>query len=146
MTTVADTGMERKGKLIFTGQRVTPQRALLLELINEAGGHIDADELYRRARAKKPRLSLSTVYRALRLFKDMGLVEERHFDEEHHHYELKPTSEHYHFFCLGCGRVIEFESSLSQQLKDDVAREKDLEILGAEFHLSGYCAACRERR
>jgi len=93
--------------LKMPGLRVTNQRALLLGLIREGKGHLDADELYRRAREKQPRLSLSTVYRTLQLLKKLSLVEELHFDETHHHYEVKPSDEHHHLVCLGCGKVIE---------------------------------------
>src|SRR3990172_9839986 len=105
-------------------RRSTAQRRLLLELIRQAGGHMDADELYRRARKQEPSISLSTVYRNLKLFKILGLVEERHFAEEHHHYEAKAATEHYHLVCLGCGEVIEFQSPLTEQMKQEIAREE----------------------
>ena len=94
--------------LSVPGLRATNQRALILEIIRRGQGHLDADEVYRQAREKQPRLSLSTVYRTLQLLKRLGLVEEVHFDEAHHHYEVKPSSEHHHLVCLGCGKVIEF--------------------------------------
>ena len=75
-----------------SNQRVTGQRALLLDLIRQNYGHLDADELYRKAKQKNRRISLSTVYRNLGLFKKLGLVDEHHFAEEHHHYEAKPAS------------------------------------------------------
>lgn len=130
----------------LTGQRVTSQRRLLLSLLREADRHLDADELYRLAREKEPRLSLSTVYRALRLFKELGLVDEVHFDEAHHHYEVKPQVEHHHLVCLGCGKVIEFHCPLTQQMRDDIGREMDFEITGAEVRMEGYCRACRQRK
>ena len=87
--------LESKRKTLkASGMRATGQRALILEIIRR--GHPDADEIYRQARAKQPRLSLSTVYRTLRVFKELGLVEELHLDEAHHHYEAKPSSEHQH--------------------------------------------------
>ena len=127
------------------GQRMTPQRRLLWELIGEAGGHLDADELHRRAREREPRISLSTVYRNLQLFKKLGLIEERHFAENHHHYEAKAPPEHYHLVCLGCGRVIEFESPLLQQIKIQIRREQQFEVTGAEIGLQGYCSRCRRK-
>ena len=98
-----------------TGLRLTNQRALILEIIRHEHGHLDADEVYRRAREKQSRLSLSTVYRTLQLLKKLGLVEELHFDEAHHHYEVKPSSEHHHLICLGCGRVTEFRYPLARR-------------------------------
>jgi len=130
--------------LNVTGLRATSQRALILEVIRR--GHLDADEIYRQARMKQPRLSLSTVYRTLRMFKKLGLVEELHFDEAHHHYEMKPSSEHHHLVCLGCGKVVEFECPLSLKMKKDIAREKGFEITGAEIRMTGYCSKCRQNK
>jgi len=132
--------------LNVTGLRITSQRALILEIIQRGQGHLDADEVYRRARERQPRLSLSTVYRTLRTLKKMGLVEEVHFDEAHHHYEIKPSTEHHHLVCLGCGKVVEFECPLSQKMKDDVSREKGFEITDAEVRMRGYCPECRRER
>ena len=128
------------------GLRVTNQRALLLEIIREGEGHLDAFELYRRAREKQPRLSLSTVYRTLQKFKKLGLVEEVHFDETHHHYEVKPSAEHHHLVCLGCGRVIEFHYPLARQVKRNVPEAKDFDIIGTELRMTGYCSRCRQER
>lgn len=125
------------------GMRVTNQRALILEIIRQ--GHLDADEIYRRAKEKEPRLSLSTVYRTLQKLKQLGLVEELHFDEEHHHYEAKPSAEHYHLVCLGCGRVIELRQPLSDFIKKNVAEAKDFDILETEVRVTGYCARCRKK-
>lgn len=132
-------------QLIGDGRRVTAQRALLLEMLRQQEGHLDADELYRLAREKNPHISLSTVYRTLRLFKKMGLVEELHFEEEHHHYEGKPHREHFHLICLKCGRIIEFESNRIAQLKQEMGKKEDFEIQGAEVHLTGYCSQCRRK-
>ncbi len=133
-----------RSALNVTGLRATNQRALILEIIRRR--HLDADEIYRQARAKQPRLSLSTVYRTLQVLKNLGLVEELHFDEAHHHYEMKPSSEHHHLVCLGCGKVVEFECPLSPKMKEDIAREKGFEITGAEIRMTGYCPKCRQKR
>ena len=130
--------------LDVTGLRATSQRALILEVIRR--GHLDADEIYRQARIRQPRLSLSTVYRTLRMFKKLGLVEELHFDEAHHHYEMKPSAEHHHLVCLSCGKVVEFECPLSPKMKEDIAQEKGFEVTGVEIHMTGYCPKCRQNR
>ncbi len=136
----------KRKALNLAGRRVTNQRALLLKLIRQGEGHLDADELYRRARKKQPRLSLSTVYRTLQLLKELGLVEELHFDENHHHYEVKPSAEHHHMVCLGCGKVVEFHNPLSRYIKRNVAEAKDFEIIGTELRMTGYCPQCRQGR
>jgi Fur family ferric uptake transcriptional regulator len=125
------------------GMRFTHQRALIMEIIRKGRGHLDADEIYRRAREKESRLSLSTVYRTLQMLKKLGLVEELHFDEEHHHYEVKPSVEHHHLVCLGCGRVIEFHYPLSRYLRKKVPEAKDFDITETEIRMTGYCPKCR---
>ena len=129
-----------------TGMRVTNQRSLIMEIIRQGKGHLDADEIYRRAREKETRLSLSTVYRTLQRFKKIGLVEELHFNEDHHHYEIKPTTEHHHLLCLDCGKVIEFQQPLSHYVSKNVAEAKDFDIIETEVRMTGYCAKCRQNR
>lgn len=141
-----ETRQLRIGRKILdkTGLRLTSQRALILEIIQEEGGHLDADEVYRRAREKHPRLSLSTVYRTLQLLKKLGLVEELHFSEAHHHYEVKSSSEHNHLLCLGCGKIIEFKYPMSRRIKEDVTSKKGFEVTGVETWMTGYCTGCRK--
>jgi len=126
------------------GLRVTSQRSLIMDIIRR--GHLDADEIYRQARRKDPHLSLSTVYRSLQAFKKLGLVEELHFDNTHHHYEVKPTDEHHHLVCLGCGKVIEFRHPLSRHLKRNVPESRNFDITETEIRMAGYCAECRRKQ
>lgn len=128
------------------GLRKTSQRALILDIVRRGQGHLDADEVYRRARQIQPRLSLSTVYRNLQTLKKLGLIEEVHIDETHHHYEIKPATEHHHLVCLNCGRVIEFQYPLARLVKRNVTEAKDFEITGSEIRITGYCGACQESK
>jgi Fe2+ or Zn2+ uptake regulation protein len=128
------------------GMRVTNQRSLIIEIIRQGHGHLDADEIYRLAREKEPRISLSTVYRTLQMLKKLDLVEELHFDEEHHHYEIKPSDEHHHLLCLGCGKVVEFNYPLVRYVKERIPEAKDFDIIETEVRMSGYCSPCRQSR
>jgi Fe2+ or Zn2+ uptake regulation protein len=129
-----------------SGQRVTSQRALILKIIQEGEDHLDADEIYRQAKAVKPRISLSTVYRTLKVLKRPGLIEELHLDDSHHHYEIKSSLKHHHLVCLGCGKVIEFQYPLDRSIKRRVPEAREFEIVGAEVRLTGYCASCRQKQ
>ena len=128
------------------GMRITNQRALILDIIRQGEEHLDAAEVYRQARKKQPRLSLSTVYRTLQTLKKLGLIEELHFDESHHHYEIKPPTEHHHLACLGCGKVVEFKYPLARLVKRNVIEVKDFDIVGTELHMSGYCSECQHEK
>lgn len=137
---------EKEHQLLnVAGLRATNQRSLILNVIRHGEGHLDADEIYRRARDRGLRLSLSTVYRTLLTLKKLGLVEEVHFDEAHHHYELKPPVEHHHLACLGCGKIIEFSYPVTRYVKQRVAEAKHFDIVNAELRITGYCAECQRK-
>lgn len=126
------------------GLRITPQRRLVLGLLRERGGHLGADEIYRLARQHHPRISLSTVYRALDMFEELGLVRVLHLEGEHHRYEIAGRrEEHHHLVCLGCGRVIDFECSHCAETHQGLAEHHDFEITGSQVQLLGYCTECR---
>lgn len=135
-----------KKMLRRAGKRVTAQRMLVLETIREGGGHLDADEIYRRAKLQAPRLSLSTVYRTIATLKEAGAIEELHLGEEHHHYELRDAKGHHHLICQNCGKVVEFEWPFSEQLLQDLGKQYDFEIAEVHLDLVGCCAGCRQKR
>ena len=136
-------------RLALPGLRITSQRALILEVLRQGSGHMDADEVYRLARKRRPRISLSTVYRNLQILKNMGLVDEVHFDEDHHHYEVRrlkdvSVSEHHHLICQNCGRIIEFSLPLAKIVQETVPEAKGFKITATETRVLGYCQECRE--
>lgn len=128
-----------------TGLKTTGQRAVILDIIRQGGGHLDADEIYQRARHRLPRLSLSTVYRALQKFKENGLVEERHLDENHHHYEISRRDEHHHLICTVCGRVVEFNLPVADLVAGRVPEAAGFTINNCEMNLTGRCPDCRQK-
>ncbi len=138
--------LSKRQVLKSAGLRMTSQRALILDIISQGQEHLDADEVYRLARERRPSLSLSTVYRNLQMLKKLGLVKELHFDESHHHYEARPSVEHHHLVCLGCGKVVEFGCALSQKMRQEIARKKGFEVTGVEVHMTGYCTRCRRKK
>lgn len=125
---------------------LTSQRRLLFSTIREAGTHLDAKELYRRATEKGASISLATVYRSLRLFKEQGLIEERHLGQMCCRYQVKRSREHQHLVCRGCGRVIGFESPLISELVAEIQHKKDFCVTKIELYLEGYCHKCKEER
>jgi Fur family ferric uptake transcriptional regulator len=123
---------------------LTPQRRLLLSTMEAAGTHLDAKELYRRASEKDAGISLATVYRSLRLFREQGLIEARRLGQLRCAYEIKRSGEHQHLRCRGCGRVIEFQSPLARELVAEVQQQNDFYVTRMELYLEGYCRQCKE--
>ena len=128
-----------------TGRRLTSQRRLVLEVLAECEDHVDAEDIYALAKERDPNISLATVYRTLKMLKEVGIVQERLLDREgqKHHYEVAAKA-HYHFTCLECGQVIEFESPLIEQASDDLAEELGVEVVHTRVHLDGYCPDCKQ--
>jgi Fur family ferric uptake transcriptional regulator len=127
------------------GHSMTSQRRLLLELIRDAEGHIDAKELYRRASARDESIGSATVYRSLNLFKELGIIDERRLGKLRCYYEIKQSPEHQHLVCRGCGKVIEFQNPHFQKLIQAVQREHRFKLTKAELYLEGYCPECEEK-
>jgi len=123
---------------------VTPQRRLLLSIMREAGRHLDAKEVYRRASERDPNISLATVYRNLRVFEKQGLLNERHLGQARCYYEMKRSGEHQHLVCEACGQVIEFESPLIRKLVAEVQRKNNFSVTKVELYLEGHCHKCKE--
>jgi Fe2+ or Zn2+ uptake regulation protein len=126
------------------GRRLTPQRRLILRVLEESDGHLDADALYDRVKARDPDVSLATVYRTLAVLREIGMVEEHRLGEDHGHYEAVRQEPHYHFTCLRCGKVIEFDTPLVAQIEQVLREQEGVRVTGAHLHVSGYCAQCRD--
>jgi len=134
----------RRQKKLIQGHPLTSQRRLLMELLLDTKGHIDAKELYRRASAVDESIGLATVYRSLNLFKEVGLVDEMRLGNFRCYYEIKQSPEHQHLVCLGCGKVIEFQNPHFKQLIEAIRQEQGFKITKAELYLEGYCPECDE--
>jgi Fur family transcriptional regulator, ferric uptake regulator len=147
MTQVARQGAAQ-GLLRAQGKRITGQRSLLLQIIEESQVHLDAEELYRRARRRDPRINLATVYRTVNLLKASGLVVPHYLTHDHRReqFESRPSVEHYHFTCIRCGKVIEFESPLIEQLRAELKSEFGVEFTHDCLCFEGYCADCARKQ
>jgi Fe2+ or Zn2+ uptake regulation protein len=126
------------------GRRLTSQRRLILKVLEESDGHLDADALHDRVKTRDPDVSLATVYRTLAVLREIGMVEEHRLGEDHGHYEAVRQEPHYHFTCLHCGKVIEFDTPLVAQVEKELCEQEGVRAISTHLHISGYCAQCRE--
>ena len=122
----------------------TRQRDLLMDIIRQSEGHIDAKELYRMASARDDTISTATVYRNLHLFKELGLIDEKRLGQLRCSYEIKRAGEHQHLVCSQCGKVADFECPLNE-LVQKVKKEHGFSVTKAELYLEGLCSDCTPR-
>ncbi|MBS1875895.1 MAG: transcriptional repressor [Acidobacteria bacterium] len=138
-----------KDSLKKRGVRLTRQRQILLELIDQSGEHLDAESLYLLAHQKDPKLNRVTVYRTLKLLKEGGLVDEldlMHHSGDQHYYETRLKQEHAHVVCLRCGKVEEFFGEPLQKLRRQVESHFGFQIVVARTEIGGYCSHCQRLR
>ena len=119
------------------GMRMTGQRRTIARVLSEAEDHPDVEEVYRRASARDPRISLSTVYRTVRLFEGAGILERHDFGEGRARYEPAAAGHHDHLINMDTGEVMEFRNEQIERLQESVARELGFRLIGHRLELFG---------
>jgi Fur family transcriptional regulator, ferric uptake regulator len=125
--------------------RLTRQRRVILQVMDDAEQHLDVDQILERAQKIDSGVALVTVYRTIDLLKKHGLIDELdllHLRGDRHYYETHAPRDHIHVACLRCGKVREFESRLYEQLKQQIARDFDMKVTVSRTEVGGYCAEC----
>lgn len=122
---------------VAQGMRMTDQRRVIARVIEQAMDHPDVEELHRRAAAIDRRISISTVYRTVKLFEDAGIIERHDFRDGRSRYETIADEHHDHLIDLRSGRVIEFRSEDIEKLQEIVARELGFKLVDHRLELYG---------
>src|SRR6267154_1247034 len=127
------TGIE--ARCAATGMRMTEQRRVIARVLAEALDHPDVEELYRRCVAVDDKISISTVYRTVKLFEDAGIIERHDFREGRARYEQMREDHHDHLINLRTGEVVEFKSEEIEQLQSEIARKLGFRLLDHRLEL-----------
>ena len=128
--------------------RLTRQRCVILQVMDDAEQHLDVDQILERAQKIDSGVALVTVYRTIDLLKKHGLIDELdllHLRGDRHYHETHGPRDHIHVACLRCGKVREFESRLYEQLKQQIARDFNMKVTVSRTEVGGYCADCLEK-
>jgi Fur family transcriptional regulator, ferric uptake regulator len=128
--------------------RLTRQRRVVLEVMESATEHMDANAILERAQKIDPDITQVTVYRTLELLKSFGLIDELdllHLRGHRHYYESHGPRDHIHVACIRCGKVREIESELYEELKAQIAKDCDIEISISRTEVGGICGDCRAK-
>ncbi len=119
------------------GLKMTGQRRTIAKVLSESHDHPDAGELHQRAVAIDSRISLATVYRTVRLFEEVNVLERHDFGDGRARYEEVTESHHDHLIDIKTGRVIEFQSEEIESLQQDVARRLGYRLVDHRLELFG---------
>jgi len=116
---------------------MTGQRQVIAQVLDDARDHPDVEEIYARASAIDPGISLATVYRNVKLFDEKGIIERLEFGDGRSRYEDAKRDHHDHLFDLETGDVIEFYDPEIEVLQERIARRLGYKLKGHKMELFG---------
>ena len=123
---------------------MTRQRRIILDVLAGSDAHPDANELFRRVIARDTSISLSTVYRTMRILEERGAIQRHVFDDGRARFEHSDREHHDHLIDVETGNVIEFRSEKIEQLQAEIAAELGYEIVRHRLEL--YCVPRKPAR
>ena len=123
-------------RCLEAGVRMTNQRRIIIELIDDADDHPDVDTIYRRAIEIDGTISLATIYRTVGVLEQVGIVDKLVVGDGKARYELS-GEHHEHLVDVDSGEIHEFQHEELEQLKEKIARDMGFELVGHRLELFG---------
>ncbi|NJK39246.1 MAG: transcriptional repressor [Oscillatoriales cyanobacterium RM2_1_1] len=132
-----------KSELNNRGWRLTPQRETILHIFQNlpSGNHLSAEDLYNLLKSRGEAISLSTIYRSLKLMARMGILRELELAEGHKHYEINQPypHHHHHLVCVQCNKTIEFTNDSISKIGMKQAEKSALHLLDCQMTIHTVC-------
>ncbi len=132
-----------KAELNEKGWRLTPQRETILQVFQHLpkGDHLSAEDLHNVLQSRGEQISLSTIYRTLKLMVRMGLLRELELAEGHKHYELNQPypHHHHHLVCIQCNKTIEFKNDSILKIGLKQSEKTGLHLLDCQLTIHTIC-------
>jgi len=119
------------------GLRMTGQRRVIAQVLEDSDDHPDVEELYARASAIDSGISLATVYRTVKLFEEAGILDKLEFGDGRARYEDAERDHHDHLIDINSGEVIEFVDAEIEKLQERIAQKLGYELRGHRLELYG---------
>ena len=117
------------------GLKMTEQRRVIARVLSDSADHPDVEQVYRRATALDPHISIATIYRTVRLFEEANILAKHDFGDGRSRYEEMPSAHHDHLIDLQSGRVVEFHNEEIERLQQLIAHELGYELVGHRLEL-----------
>jgi Fur family transcriptional regulator, ferric uptake regulator len=141
------TATSLKAELNDKGWRLTPQRETILHIFQNLpeGKHLSAEELHDTLAEQGNPISLSTIYRTVKLMARMGILRELELAEGHKHYELNQPYpyHHHHLICVRCNKTIEFRSDAVLKVGTKTAQKEGFHLLDCQLSIHAVCPQCQ---
>ena len=124
-----------------SGYTLTSQRRAVLEALREANGHPSAEDIYLIVKKKNPRVALGTVYQALSVLEEIGVVDSKHWSESPTRYDLN-LDPHLDIRCVACGSVSEIPGVELGELDESIKGNTPYNVTRTTIVVEGLCPAC----
>ena len=138
---MSETGVDMAKNIIQRcgqkGLRMTEQRRIVAQVLEISNDHPDVEELYARASKLDPKISIATVYRAVKLFEESGILEKVEFGDGRARYEDADRDHHDHLIDMQSGEVIEFIDPDIEALQEKIAGRLGYRLKGHRLELYG---------
>jgi len=127
---------------VLNGTRKTKQREAILKVLKDTNCHPGAHWIYEKVRREIPHISLGTVYRDLKILKEMGKIRELVFTGNMTHFD-GITKQHIHFYCQKCNSISDIEEPVNMEIDKSVAAKNGFKVYCHRMDFFGLCRACR---
>jgi Fur family transcriptional regulator, peroxide stress response regulator len=121
--------------------RMTKQKRVILDVLKNTKSHPTADWVYDKVKKKIPNISLGTVYRNLNILKNQGEILELSYGKGFSRFDGN-SSNHYHFTCEHCGRIIDVETPVFSEIEREVTRQMGVKVERHRLEFYGACPDC----
>jgi Fur family ferric uptake transcriptional regulator len=122
---------------IERGLKMTEQRRIICRVLSDASDHPDVEQVYRRAVALDPKISIATVYRTVRLMEEANILRKHDFGDGRARFEESREDHHDHLIDLNSGEVTEFTNDEIERLQKEVAKKLGYQLIGHKLELYG---------
>lgn len=130
-----------KAELNAKGWRMTPQREVILNTFKTLpeGQHLSVEDLFNRLQEQGENISVSTIYRTVKMMARMGILRELELTEDHKHYEINQPRphHHHHLVCMKTNQVIEFKNDQILTISQKVADKYGFKVLDCQLSIIG---------
>lgn len=117
--------------------RMTDQRRIIAKILTESKDHPDAEEIFNRAKIIDNKISVSTVYRTVRLLEQEGILNRLDFRDGRSRYEESTDDHHDHLICIKTGKIIEFHDEDLEKLKNKIAEKLGYKMIDHRLEIFG---------
>ena len=135
--------VDRLAELAQHGYRRTTQRAVILEILERAGGHLTAEEVAKQVEERGVPLNRSTVYRTLETLAEIGVLRGTRMGRAVHYEIAAEDDEHHHVRCVRCHKMVHLEARQVDRLLRKLAADEEFEVIDVQLLVAGLCAGCR---